>query len=172
MIALVLALLAVSFWSTNAIVAKYALQGLSLEHTQLLQFLGAATVCMLFKAWKKDLKSIYTLTKSAWLLGAIGITSTMIFQYVAFSIGPITEVNLIAYSWPLLAVCFFVMTGQSKKPILLLLLGLIGFLGVYLLITGASRGVAFEDTTYMGVFARFYLCAIHGCLYLPHRQDN
>ena len=134
--AYVLALCAIAFWSTNAVTAKFVLQGLPVEQIQFLQFLGATCVFAFLRYGSTAKGKQNRVGITAWILGTVGLTGTMIFQYIGFDIGPITEANIIAYAWPLFAVFFVVLSGTTPRPILLLTLAVIGFLGAGLVIGG------------------------------------
>lgn len=134
--AYLLALCAIVLWSTNAVTASFVLKVLPVEQVQFLQFLGAFLVFVLFRYASRKTNGQKRLSAAAWALGIIGLTGTMIFQYVAFAIGPITEVNIIAYAWPLIAAIFVIATCNAPRPILLLSLAIAGFLGAGLVIGG------------------------------------
>ena len=89
--AFILALAAIFLWSTNAVVANHALKEMPVEQVQFLQFLGACFVILLI-VWRRrpETKIQTSEWHVRWALGVIGLTGTMIFQYIAFDIGPIT----------------------------------------------------------------------------------
>jgi len=134
--AIILALLGISLWSTNALVASHVLKVLPVEQVQFLQFLGAFIVFLILALCSRTQGATFKLSSMTWILGIIGLPGTMIFQYLAFAAGPITEVNIIAYAWPLIASVFVIMAGDSQRPLLLFLLATIGFLGTVLVIGG------------------------------------
>lgn len=145
--ALAFAFGAVCFWSSNAVVAKFALRGLSVEQIQFLQFAGATAVFFLIsRAGRSNVLETgiasgirSRVTFPALVLGLIGLCGTMVFQYLAFAAGPIAQVNLIAYSWPLLSAVLVIAMKASPNPARLFLVSLVGFLGVALLITGGAE---------------------------------
>ncbi len=131
------ALIAIVLWSSNAVVAKFALTGLSVEQVQFLQFSGASLV--FFLASRRDQRfRAAKLNAPAIILGLTGLVGAMVFQYLAFAFGPIAQVNLIAYSWPLLCAVIVIGLGTSASPFRLLLTSVLGFIGVALLITEGS----------------------------------
>lgn len=132
--AVTLALVAIGFWSTNALVAKYAFQVMELGQVQTLQFVGAATFFLALRLSDRSLEKRNRWTGISVMAGVVGITATMVFQYIAFSYGPIAEVNLIAYSWPLVIAFVLVTAGGTSRPVMTGLLALTGFLGVALII--------------------------------------
>lgn len=136
MMAYFYALCAIGLWSTNAVTAKFVLQYLPVEQVQFLQFLGAFLIFVFLKYPSGKPGKWVQFNKKAWLLGIVGLTGTMIFQYIAFSMGPITETNIIAYAWPLIAAIFIIRAGNSSHPIQLLSIAVAGFFGVGLVIGG------------------------------------
>lgn len=136
---------AVCFWSTNAVVAKYALAGLPVAQVQTLQFAGASAAFLILRGLFS--RSERALPKpDALLLGLVGLVGTMVFQYLAFSIGPIALVNLLAYAWPLLTVVILGMTGGAARPLGLIVASAAGFGGVMLLVGGAEPDLEHGDT--------------------------
>jgi len=164
--ALLLALSAIALWSTNALVAKYVLQILPVEQVQFLQFLGAFFVFFLIALSRRELHRQFKLTRVAWILGIIGLPGTMIFQYLAFAAGPITEVNIIAYAWPLIAAVFIVVIGDALRPISLLLLAVFGFIGAVMVIGGdqlASMNISVGLSGFVTAAISALCMAIYSC---------
>ena len=132
--AMMYALAAIALWSTNAVVAKHVFAELTIAQIQLWQFLGASVVFALMRL-SPDLSEKST---GKWwptaLAGVVGITATMVFQYIAFSIGPIAQVNLVAYSWPLILALILARDGTLPEPIRIVVLASTGFIGVALVI--------------------------------------
>lgn len=148
----VFALGAIALWSTNAVFANFVLQTLPVEQVQFLQFLGATLVfALLYHRQKTPEDTTPLRTKLS--LGIIGLTGTMVFQYIAFNIGPITEVNIIAYGWPLMAAVLLVVTGSTQNPWRLMVLSMLGFAGVVLLVGGTNVTSAFQTDNLGGVLA-------------------
>ncbi len=145
-IAYLFAFCAIALWSTNAVTASFVLQILPVEQVQFLQFLGAFLVFAVLRKTLIQADQKSKSSKTAWLLGIIGLTGTMIFQYIAFAIGPITESNIIAYAWPLIATIFVILTGTAHRPLLLLCLAIVGFLGACLVI-GGNQIIQLKFTT-------------------------
>lgn len=131
-----LAISAVALWSTNALVASLVLTALPVEQVQFLQFLGALIIFAVIRYSRKSENRARKISGPSWLLGITGLTGTMIFQYIAFAIGPITEVNVIAYAWPLITALLIVKSGATSYPRLLIFLSFLGFLGSAMVIGG------------------------------------
>ena len=140
--AVILAFGAILLWSSNAVVGKFTLGYLAVEQIQFLQFSGAAVIFwLLARRAPKPAGQGRSSQARPWIamaLGIIGLCGTMVFQYLAFSFGPITQVNLIAYAWPLLAAFFVVALGESRRPYQLVVISALGFAGVCLLVTDGA----------------------------------
>jgi len=132
----VFALMAVTLWSTNALVAKYALFDMTVAQILTLQFAGAAVVFAVL-AWRRR-TGFVQLSLTAHTLGIVGLVGTVTFQYIAFATAPIAVANLISYAWPLLTAGLVVALGMTRKPIRSLLASALGFCGVLLLIGGGA----------------------------------
>ena len=145
-----LALGAISFWSTNATVASIILQKLPVEQVQFLQFLGAFCVLAVVKVFQENERRWQVSTEAA-VLGSIGLTGTMIFQYFAFYFGPIVHVNIIAYAWPVLTVLMILGSGTTSHPKRLMGLAVLGFLGASLVVSDGSQQSAQDNFSVWGI---------------------
>jgi drug/metabolite transporter (DMT)-like permease len=134
-----LALGAITLWSTNAVVAKYALGELGVEQVQLLQFAGASMVFLLARIVSGNTGGAQIATGA--VLGVVGITGTMMFQYLAFAQGPIAEVNIVAYAWPLIAALLFIAIGKVDRPVRFSALTALGFFGATMVIARDGHGL-------------------------------
>ncbi len=160
---LALATGAVLLWSTNAVGAKFALAELQVQQVQFLQFLGATFVFLLIKRFSQDHTKRKKLSLAGFCLGVIGLPGTMVFQYLAFNAGPLVEVNLIAYSWPLLTAIMVISLKDTAHPVFLLLLALIGFIGSTLVI--GFSGIDFLQMKYGWGFVMAILSALCMAIY-------
>ncbi len=143
---ILLALAAISFWATNATVAKFALVGLSVEQVQFLQFTSAAVVVGLTQRFSNGEPLWSRPPMKPLMLGIVGFTGTMIFQYLAFANAPITEANIVAYAWPLLAATWVALVWRPSQWVALMGLAVTGFVGVCLVIgRGQALDYASED---------------------------
>lgn len=145
---------AIAFWSTNAVVAHHALQALDVAQVLFIQFLTAAIVFGLLKVFTHKKKGART-TVWPYILGTLGLTSTILFQYAAFRIGPITEVNVISYAWPLLVAVLLVIIRGSARPTWLISLAFIGFVGAGLVISSQSPTSVETENSYFGYMFAF-----------------
>ena len=144
--AVLTALGAICLWSTNATVAKHALSDMTVAQVQTLQFAGA-TGAFLVLHWLSSNRSRPSMPAIS--LGVIGLVGTMVFQYLAFSYGPITTTNLIAYAWPLLTAVFVAAFIGTDNPVKMVLGSLAGFVGVGLLMSGQGTPSA-ANTSWLG----------------------
>jgi drug/metabolite transporter (DMT)-like permease len=69
----------------------------------------------------------------------------MVFQYLAFAAGPIAQVNLIAYTWPLIATLTILALGEAQRPFVLLSLSLVGFIGAAMIMDDGSLSLGLAD---------------------------
>lgn len=134
----VLALTAIGFWSTNAIVAHWLLQRYPVSNVQFLQFLGAALLFALARRREDKERSIRPAV-GILLVGNLGLVGTMVLQYLAFATIPVIEANLIAYSWPLFLAATFIAIGQTRRPIFLAGASVVGFAGVAMIIVDGAQ---------------------------------
>ena len=133
-----LALGAVTLWATNAVVARQVLGDLAVEQVQVLQFAGATAVFLVARLFSRGVEGSLGLGTA---LGLLGVTGTMVFQYLAFSAGPIAETNIVAYAWPLLAALLFIAGGKLDRPWRFLAITALGFLGAALVIMRDEGGI-------------------------------
>ncbi|TPN79536.1 DMT family transporter [Mesorhizobium sp. CU2] len=129
---------AVGLWATNALVGKTLLAAHPVSHVQFLQFCGAALVFALIGFFSpvrpQGMKGGVAL--AAYAVGFIGLVGTMMLQYIAFASMPVIEANLVAYTWPLMMAAAVIVLGRPRRPWLLGLAALAGFVGVALVMSG------------------------------------
>lgn len=150
-----LALCAIAFWSTNAMVAHWLLEAHQLSNIQTLQFVGA-TLVFLFIGRKGKRPAKRVLLNGA-CVGVLGLVGTMVFQYIAFANAPVIQANIIAYSWPLLLALVHVFVGRSSRPVFLIGSAVAGFIGVSLVSGLASSSAVFSPLGY-GAAATSAIC--------------
>lgn len=63
----------------------------------------------------------------------VGLTGTIVLQYVAFSTAPLVAANAIAYAWPLFAAAWAALAPGARGSRTSLALAMVGFSGVVLL---------------------------------------
>ena len=167
-VAIAMAFGAILFWSSNAVVAKFALDALEVQQIQCLQFAGASLVFALTSRTAKRALSPREVFRDrtalvGLLLGVIGLVGTMVFQYLAFAAGPIAQVNLIAYTWPLMATLMILALGEAQRPFLLLSLSLLGFIGAAMIMDdgGLSGGLSDRPWGYFAAVASALCMAIY-----------
>lgn len=144
--AALLALAAIAFWATNAMTARLALRQLDVAQIQLLQFAGAALVFAV-ALWANTGSRRVRFPIASLSLGLIGLTGTMAFQYIAFAYGPIGEVNIVAYAWPVLAALALLARGAVPRPLNFIGLTGLGFVGAALVVFRPGDGPMFASLT-------------------------
>ncbi|MEZ2329506.1 DMT family transporter [Mesorhizobium sp. RCC_202] len=176
---------AVGLWATNAAVGKTLLAEYPVSHVQFLQFCGAALVFALIRLFPSPLagevgspgaeadgssaapgrlllqgeKERPALT--AYVVGFIGLVGTMMLQYIAFASMPVIEANLVAYTWPLMLAAAVIVFGRPRRPLLLALAAMAGFVGVALVMSGGRTHSWFERAWFEGGSLAGY-CAAFG----------
>jgi drug/metabolite transporter (DMT)-like permease len=136
------ALGAIALWATNALVGKLALALMPVQNVQLLQFAGAAAVFCVIRSRSSEAGGGPLLAAIA--LGILGLTGTMVFQYLAFAAGPIADVNIVAYSWPLLAALIVMIGNPVARSWRFAVLTAVGFAGAVLVIVQDGNGLRFS----------------------------
>jgi len=174
---LLLALAAIALWSTNAVTAKLVLADLPVSLVQCLQFTGATIVF----AWmqfstRRRAPLLRGVGARALLLGLIGLTGTMVLQYLAFASMPVIEANLIAYTWPLLVAAGLILLRRTPRPLRLAVSALAGFAGAALVITGGERALTLSGEFYgyaaaigSALCMAYYTLMIGGVAVAPER---
>ncbi|AZV22782.1 MULTISPECIES: DMT family transporter [unclassified Mesorhizobium] len=154
--ALVFAAGAVALWSTNALVGKSLLASHPVSQVQFLQFAGAALVFAAIRLMSRE--RVVPVTAGAALIslavGFIGLVGTMVLQYIAFASMPVIEANLVAYTWPLMVAAAVIALENPRRPALLGLAAVVGFIGVALVISGGRNQSWFEGDL-VGYLAAF-----------------
>lgn len=161
--ALVFAAGAVALWSTNALVGKSLLASHPVSQVQFLQFSGAALVFAVIWLMNREdapQRNAAPDAPAAWMglapigVGIIGLVGTMVLQYLAFASVPVIEANLVAYTWPLMVAAAVIVLENPRRPILLGLAAVLGFVGVALVISG-GRDQSWLQGDLVGYLAAF-----------------
>jgi drug/metabolite transporter (DMT)-like permease len=151
------AFIAILFWSTNALAAKFALAEFGVIQVIALQFGGATATLVTLRAlgvtqpgarrnrsskvlqWSTPLSSSEVF--GGVLVGVVGLTGTMFLQYLAFATAPIVEANVVAYGWPLFAALWAALAYRSRQTLAGVPLAMVGFAGVALILgSGTTLG--------------------------------
>ncbi|TIX24887.1 DMT family transporter [Mesorhizobium sp.] len=147
---------AVALWSTNALVGKSLLASHPVSQVQFLQFTGAALVFVAIRLMSRE--RVAPVTAGAALIplavGFIGLVGTMVLQYIAFASMPVIEANLMAYTWPLMVAAAVIALENPRRPALLGLAAVVGFIGVALVISG-GRNQSWLQGDLVGYLAAF-----------------
>ncbi|MFC3322415.1 DMT family transporter [Mesorhizobium cantuariense] len=156
MTAMVFAAGAVALWSTNALVGKSLLASHPVSQVQFLQFTGAALVFAVIRLMSRE--RVAPVMAGAALIslavGFIGLVGTMVLQYIAFASMPVIEANLMAYTWPLMVAAAVIALENPRRPALLGLAAVVGFVGVALVISG-GRNQSWLQGDLVGYLAAF-----------------
>ncbi len=148
---------AVGLWSTNAWAAEVALARMSLGWLLLVQFGAAASALLLGRtaAARRPSRIPRSLRPApaagqgpaaggrGWSIravgvGVLGLTATIVLQYLAFATSPIVAANVLSYGWPLLAALAVAATVRSRRAVALAGLAMLGFVGVALIFTSPA----------------------------------
>jgi drug/metabolite transporter (DMT)-like permease len=147
------AFIAILFWSTNALAAKFALAELGVVQVLALQFGGATATLATLRALRTaqtDARANRSSKAVQWssllssdvlggvLVGVVGLTGTIFLQYLAFATAPIVEANVVAYGWPLFAALWAALAYRSRQTLAGVPLAIIGFAGVALILSSGS----------------------------------
>jgi drug/metabolite transporter (DMT)-like permease len=157
------AFIAIIFWSTNALAAKFALAELGVVQVLALQFGGATATLATLLALRsaRASRSDETMQGSslrlsnvlgAVVVGVIGLTGTIFLQYLAFATAPIVEANVVAYGWPLFAALWVALAYRSRQTLAGVPLAIIGFAGVALIL-GSGTNFGSPDGAVAGYVA-------------------
>ncbi|WP_136619999.1 MULTISPECIES: DMT family transporter [Mesorhizobium] len=132
---------AVALWSTNALVGKSLLASHPVSQVQFLQFAGAALVFAVIRLMSRERAAPVTAGAAliSLAVGFIGLVGTMVLQYIAFASMPVIEANLMAYTWPLMVAAAVIALENPRRPALLGLAAVVGFIGVALVISGGRN---------------------------------
>jgi drug/metabolite transporter (DMT)-like permease len=170
------AFVAILFWSTNALAAKFALAELGVVQVLALQFGGAtATLAMLRAGSSRVARADARANNSSEavrcssllssdvlggvLVGVVGLTGTIFLQYLAFATAPIVEANVVAYGWPLFAALWAALAYRSRQTLPGVPLAIIGFAGVALILgSGSSLGSTDGGTAGYGAALASAVC--------------
>lgn len=131
------ALAAVTLWSTNAWAAGVALTAMSVGWLLLVQYtvaVGAIVVVRVVRRRTAGSRSAPTTAATA--VGVVGLTGTIFLQYIAFATAPIVAASVLAYAWPLIAALWVALTVRTRGAVVLAGFALIGFGGVALIFVG------------------------------------
>ncbi|TCK22066.1 DMT family transporter [Pseudonocardia endophytica] len=142
------ALGAVVLWSTNAYAAGYALERMSVGWLLLVQFGTAAVVFGVLRVRARTAQAAPGRRGPGVVaVGLVGLTGTIVLQYVAFALAPIVAANVLAYGWPLLAAVWVAATRRDAPSLAGAGLAVLGFAGVALIFAGPGHdaGVVGDD---------------------------
>jgi drug/metabolite transporter (DMT)-like permease len=161
------AIVAVLFWATNVLAAKFALAELGVVQVLALQFGGATATLAALRALRMVRADAGTKGSSGYvqwssllspavlggvLVGVVGLTGTIFLQYLAFATAPIVEANVVAYGWPLFAALWVALAYRSRQTLAGVPLAIIGFAGIALIL-GSGTNFGSPDGAVAGYVA-------------------
>jgi drug/metabolite transporter (DMT)-like permease len=131
------ALAAVVLWSTNAFAADEALARMSVGWLLLTQYGAAAGALLIVRTLerRRGRRTPGTLSARIVTVGVLGLTGTILLQYLGFASAPIVAANVLSYAWPLLAAVWVAVTVRTRRSASLAGLAVLGFVGVVLIFT-------------------------------------
>lgn len=108
----------------------------------------------------------------AWALGIVGLFGYHFLIFTALKTAPPVEANLVNYLWPLLIVIFSALLPGETLRTRHIAGALVGFAGVYLLVTGGAS--IRPDTAHLPGYAAAFLAALLWSSYsvASSRQEN
>ncbi len=139
--ALLIALIAILFWSTVAVPFKIGLRHFHFIHFLFVTISIAVIVSFMNLVFQKKLKQVSNLSKKELLLGVVGGFLNPFLYYLmlfkAYSILPAQIAQALNYTWPIIIVLLSVPFLGQKLKLLSVLTLIVGFVGVYFI---ASEG--------------------------------
>jgi drug/metabolite transporter (DMT)-like permease len=130
---------ALAMWSLYALVVSELVSNLPVFQTLFLMF-GASFIVM---ALRITLLKRWHLVKQPWfiwLVGVIGVCGSEVAYIMAVKYAPIAHVDFIDYLWPFLVIVLSSFLPKERLSLQHFIGGGMGFLGVFLLLTGGGDG--------------------------------
>ncbi|MFN3234175.1 MAG: DMT family transporter [Gammaproteobacteria bacterium] len=125
------------------------------------------TISVSITAFKLTIKKEWHKLKQPvllWIIGVIGVYGNDVLYISAFKHAPSVQADLINYLWPILVILFAGCLPKEKFTIKHIVAGLLGFAGVYILITH-GKGLAGFKMQYLWGYVLALLDAIVWALY-------
>ncbi|MDQ3766001.1 MAG: DMT family transporter [Actinomycetota bacterium] len=145
---------AIAIWSTNAVAGGAALAHLTVLQVLALQFGGAFLVLAAVRTRRRDgAAEPGSLGPRAITVGVVGLTGTIVLQYLAFATAPLVAANAIAYAWPLLTAVWAAFAPGTRGSRMSLALAVVGFGGVLLLFAARGDPGSSESAPLLGYVA-------------------
>ncbi len=110
---------AVLLWSSNALAATFALAGLTVFQLLTLQFGAATLVLAAVRARRSRRGTVDTRVRPRDIpVGLVGLTGTIVLQYLAFASASIVAANVLSYAWPLLVAVWAAVAYRGRQTLL------------------------------------------------------
>lgn len=154
---------ALAVWSVYAFVVSELLIQLPVFQTLFLMF-GISFVAMCIRL---TITKRWYLLKQPWLIwiiGVIGVCGSDVAYISAVKYAPPAHVDFIDYLWPFFVILFAGFLPKEKFSLQHIIAGLLGFLGVFLLLTGGDGFIGIKPE-YMTGYIFAFTAAIIWSLY-------
>ena len=142
-------------WSLYAFVVSELLVNLPVFETLFLMFATSFVAMSIRLSMKKQWHLLVKQPRAVWMVGIIGVCGSDIAYITAVKYAPPAHVDFIDYLWPFLVIIFSSLLPKEKMSIQHIVAGGLGFLGVFLLLTGGNGLVGFK-----GDYLHGYLFAL------------
>lgn len=154
---------ALAVWSVYAFVVSELLLQLPVFQTLFLMF-GVSFVAMSIRITLTKRWHLLKQPLPIWLIGVFGVCGSDVAYISAVKYAPPAHVDFIDYLWPFFVILFAGFLPREKFTVQHIIAGLLGFLGVFLLLTG-GEGLVGLDPEYMTGYIFAFTAAIIWSLY-------
>lgn len=150
---------ALAVWSVYAWVVSELIINLPVFQTLFLMF-SVSFLAMLLRvvfvrSWA-SLKQPFLI----WIVGVLGVCGSDVAYVTAVKYAPPAHVDFIDYLWPFLVIILSGFLPSEKLTIKHIIAGLLGFLGVFLLLTGGNGLLGLQQDYYPGYIFAFIAAII------------
>lgn len=160
---------ALAVWSLYALVVSEILKNLPIFQTLFFMFF----VCFIAMSIRLTLtKRWHLLFKQPiliWIVGIIGVCGSDIAYVTAVKYAPPAHVDFIDYLWPFIVILFTSFLPKERFTLQHLIAGLLGFLGVFLLLTGGNGFLGLKHDYFWGYSLAFVAALIWSAYTLMNR---
>ncbi len=115
-----------------------------------ISFILAAFLLTYTQSWHKIKQPLIL-----WIVGMLGVYGNDALYVLAFKHAPVAQADLINYLWPITVILLATLLPKEKLTLKHLLSGVLGFLGVYWLITKGQGLQNFSSKYYLGYMFAF-----------------
>lgn len=158
-------------WSMYAWVVSELLTHLPVFQTLFIMF-GVSFLAMSFRIALTQRWAILKQPLFIWVVGVVGVCGSDIAYVTAVKYAPPAHVDFIDYLWPFLVIIFSGFLPKEKFTVQHSIAGLLGFLGVFLLITGGQGTNGLEKGHFLGYLFAFLAAVIWSLYTLINRWQK